>query len=159
MRRVVGLFSPLFSEVSLVAQGRKSSLLEKASSRFDRAGASRRPAKCFTARWLVEARARRRTAPPGVLHRPFYSIYEAPRFFSAGAVSRKNIFIESVSAGRYRAVWGKKAPGVAFFPTRCVNRLPIQFQLKYEKALDNRVRVSGNGKTQKLLFGILLPAW
>ena len=50
-------------------------------SRFDRAGASRHLAKRFTARWLVEAHARRRTAPPRVLHRPFCSIYEAPRFF------------------------------------------------------------------------------
>ena len=37
-------------------------------------------------------------------------------FFSAGAVARKNEFLESVVAGEYRAMWGRKAPGIAFFP-------------------------------------------
>ena len=122
MRRFLGLVPPLFSDVFLVAKKGKSPLLEKPPSRFDRAGASRHPAKRFTARWLVEAHARRRTAPPGVLHRPFCSIYEAPRVFLGRGRREENEFLESVLAGGYRAVWGKKAPGVAFFPHRV--RLP-----------------------------------
>ena len=86
------------------------------SSRFDRAGASRRPQHVLTAPSLLEVRARRRAAPPGDLHRPFSSIYDAPRFFSAGAVARGNEFLESVVVGEYRAMWGRKAAGVAVFP-------------------------------------------
>jgi len=37
-------------------------------------------------------------------------------FFSAGAVARENEFLESVVAGEYRAMWGRKAAGVAVFP-------------------------------------------
>ena len=37
-------------------------------------------------------------------------------FFSAGAVARKIEFLQSVVAAEYRAMWGRKAPGIAFFP-------------------------------------------
>ena len=81
MRRFLGLFLHSFPKFFSSRKKEKAPFSKSHALVFDRAGASRQRAKRFMARWLVAAHARRRTAPPGVLHRPFYNIYDAPRFF------------------------------------------------------------------------------
>ena len=117
------------------------------TSRFDRAGASRRPQHVLTAPSLLEVRARRRAAPPGDLHRPFSSIYDAPRFFLGRGRPQEKRISSICRSSRVSRDVGEKSSRHRFFPpTRCVKRLLPQFQRQNEKALENRRRASRNVK-------------
>ena len=117
------------------------------SSRFDRAGASRRPQHVLTAPSLLEVRARRRAAPPGDLHRPFSSIYDAPRFFLGRGRREEKRTSSICRSSRVSRDVGEKSARHRFFPpTRCVKRVLPQFQSQNEKALENRRRASRNGE-------------